>query len=248
MASWRPTIRRVWVAAGLGFTIWLSLGFQSVGVAPDLQKSSATVRVENTDVYATFVPQAGAVRPGLVFLPGGLVDPAAYVPLARAIAEAGHPVLLHHLPMRSAFTEKQVQDLFESLQLLLAAGPSIPWVIAGHSRGAMLATRFVHERPHAPHVAGLALLGTTHPRDFSLAALTIPVTKIYGTRDGVAPMAAVEAHRDKLPPHTRWVPIEGGNHVQFGFYRHQLFDGAATISREEQTRQVAQALLAMLAQ
>ncbi|MBM3796105.1 MAG: hypothetical protein FJW31_19060 [Acidobacteria bacterium] len=110
----------------------------------------------------------------------------------------------------------------------------------------MLAARFVHERPNAPRVAGLALLGTTHPRDFSLAALTIPVTKIYGTHDGVAPIAAVQANRDKLPPHTRWVAIEGGNHVQFGFYRHQLFDGAATITREEQMRQVVRALLAML--
>ncbi|MCC6539453.1 MAG: hypothetical protein IT162_18015 [Bryobacterales bacterium] len=240
-------MRRLWIAAGLGFTAWMVMGFQAVGVAPELWQSSARVKVAHAGFSASFFPQAAAARRGLIFLPGGLVDPEAYVPLARAVAEAGHPVLLHYLPMRSAFTEKQIQELFEQVQLFLAAGSPNPWVIAGHSRGAMLAARFVHERPHAPHVAGLALLGTTHPRDFSLASVTIPVTKIYGTHDGIAPLAAMQANRDKLPPHTRWMEIKGGNHTQFGFYRHQLFDGTATIPREEQMRQVVQALLQILA-
>ena len=106
----------------------------------------------------------------------------------------------------------------------------------------MLSARYVHERPALP--AALALLGTTHPRDFSLADLTIPVTKIYGTRDGIAPLNA--SKKELLPRNTNWVAIEGGNHVQFGYYRHQLFDEDAAITRDEQQRLTAEALLKML--
>lgn len=45
-----------------------------------------------------------------------------------------------------------------------------------------------------------------------------------------------------LPASTQWVKIEGGNHVQFGHYRHQLGDDAATISRAEQQTATENAL------
>jgi hypothetical protein len=50
-------------------------------------------------------------------------------------------------------------------------------------------------------------------------------------------------NRHLLPPDTRWIGIEGGNHVQFGYYRHQLGDGAASISRDDQQRAVEQIVL-----
>src|SRR5688572_9207626 len=108
----------------------------------------------------------------------------------------------------------------------------------------MLAARFLHE--NRTGLAGLALIGTTHPRDFSLAGVTMPVTKIYGTRDGVASFDKIRQNRHLLPPNTTWVEIEGGNHVQFGYYRHQLGDSEATISRAEQQKLVETALLAAL--
>jgi pimeloyl-ACP methyl ester carboxylesterase len=144
-----------------------------------------------------------------------------------------------NLPMRCACTESQIDELFDSVESVLRSGT---WVLAGHSRGAMLSARYVHERTALP--AALALLGTTHPRDFSLADLTIPVAKIYGTRDGVAPISA--SNKELLPRNTRWVAIQGGNHVQFGYYRHQLFDDDAAITRDEQQRLTAAALLKML--
>jgi hypothetical protein len=62
----------------------------------------------------------------------------------------------------------------------------------------------------------------------------------------VAPEDTVKANAHLLPPSTRWVRIEGGNHRQFGSYRYQLFDGSATISRESQQEQTVAALLTML--
>jgi pimeloyl-ACP methyl ester carboxylesterase len=55
------------------------------------------------------------------------------------------------------------------------------WVVGGHSRGGAVAARFVHTDPSG--VAGLVLIGTSHPRDFSLAQTPVPVTRVHGTRD-----------------------------------------------------------------
>lgn len=55
------------------------------------------------------------------------------------------------------------------------------------------------------------------------------------------------ANRGLLPADTTWVAIPGGNHSQFGRYGHQLLDGEATISREDQeamTRKVLKEALA----
>jgi hypothetical protein len=42
------------------------------------------------------------------------------------------------------------------------------------------------------------------------------------------------------------VPIEGGNHAQFGYYGPQPGDAPATISREEQQIQAVDATVALL--
>jgi hypothetical protein len=50
----------------------------------------------------------------------------------------------------------------------------------------------------------------------------------------------------RLPPGTRHVRIDGGNHSQFGAYGFQPGDWPATISRTEQQRQTLEAVLRML--
>jgi pimeloyl-ACP methyl ester carboxylesterase len=96
-------------------------------------------------------------------------------------------------------------------------------------------------------LSAMILVATTHPKDDDLSLLRIPVTKIYGSNDGIAPPDRVLANRRLLPSHTDWVEIAGGNHSQFGRYGHQLFDGAATISREEQEALTRSAILDVLA-
>jgi pimeloyl-ACP methyl ester carboxylesterase len=95
-------------------------------------------------------------------------------------------------------------------------------------------------------LAGLVLIGTTHPRDVDLAALTVPVTKIVGTNDGIASETKSEANRRLLPPTTRWIRIEGGNHSQFAWYGFQPGDHLAGISAEEQHHRMLTAILDML--
>ena len=85
------------------------------------------------------------------------------------------------------------------------------------------------------------LIGSSHPRDVSLAALTIPVTKIAGTRDGLASPGKVRANRHNLPASTHCEWIEGGNHSQFGWYGFQPGDHFGRITRDEQHAAMASA-------
>lgn len=90
------------------------------------------------------------------------------------------------------------------------------------------------------------LLGTTHPKQSDLSGLALPVTKVLGSNDGVAPLFKAEANRRLLPGHTRWVVLNGGNHSQFGHYGHQLLDGRAGLSRAEQQELARRELLRAL--
>lgn len=239
----KTVLRRLWIFAGLFFMAWLYWGFQSESLPGSVLTSSSTVHV--TPLAAggwRFEPKQPKGSQTLVFLPGGMVEPIAYAPLVRSVADSGFPAILQPLPWRGAFTEAQRADLFAAISQHAQASRV---VLAGHSRGAMLAARYAHDHPTS--LAGLVLVATTHPRDFSLADFRSPLTKVYGTNDGVAGFADMQANTSLLPPQTRWAKIEGGNHVQFGFYRHQLMSGSATISRDEQQRQTLAALLTVLA-
>jgi hypothetical protein len=81
-----------------------------------------------------------------------------------------------------------------------------------------------------------------------LSGQDLAVVSIYGTRDGLATPDKIDASRPLLPPDTRWVAIEGGNHARFGWYGPQNGDNPATISREDQQRQVVAATVNLLQQ
>lgn len=90
------------------------------------------------------------------------------------------------------------------------------------------------------------LIGTSHPRDVDLSSLRVPVTKIVGTRDGLASIEAVEANRELLPAGTTWIRIEGGNHSQFGWYGFQPGDRRAAVSAEAQRAAMIHGVLALM--
>lgn len=216
--------------------------FRTRGVEPELLVSSATVTVVEGDETLEFQPVVSQGKAGLVFLCGSGVSARAYAPLLRPLAERGFPVIVVKLPYRFAFLEAHRREAVARARRVMAGHPEVPrWVVSGHSLGAALACRLTKARPE--EVSALVLLGTTHPRDDDLSSLPLPVTKVFATLDGVAPLEKVEANRDRLPAHTRWVEITGGNHSQFGHYGHQLFDGRATLSREVQQERSRTALL-----
>ncbi|HKV07868.1 MAG TPA: alpha/beta hydrolase [Thermoanaerobaculia bacterium] len=246
--KWK-TIRRVWITFGIIATIlfngWMLFSSRAQGFDKRILASDERVRVRENSEEIVFEPVGGRAPAGLIFFPGGMVDPEAYAPLTRAVAEEGYEAVILKLPFRRAFLESQEMEVVERARGLMERDRgSRGWVVAGHSRGGVIACRVAATHPSLP--AALVLIGTSHPVDRDLSGLRFPVTKIYAMNDGLATVQEVEANRGNLPASTRWVRIEGGNHGQFGWYGRQLGDGKATISREEQQARTVEVLLGAL--
>lgn len=100
---------------GLALTAWLFFGFQAVDVPDDVLKGDQYVVVNPTDRGLEFRGRTNQQQVGLIFLPGGMVQPVAYAPLMRRIAGAGYPAHLLYLPMRCGCTDSQVRELFQNI-------------------------------------------------------------------------------------------------------------------------------------
>jgi pimeloyl-ACP methyl ester carboxylesterase len=243
-------VRRAWITLGLTataiFMIWSLIAYRASAEARAAVRTDADVEVRHDDGIWVFTGRRGDPRPAaLVFFPGALVDPVAYAPLTRATAAAGFPSYIIELPRRGAFGGAESPEIRARLRRLLEQRTTPRrWVAAGHSRGGVVASSVANAPPNG--FAGLILVGTSHPRDVDLSSLTVPVTKVAGTRDGLASRPEVEANRAKLPMPTRWVWVEGGNHSQFGWYGFQPGDRRATIDAAAQRSAMIRAVLDLL--
>jgi pimeloyl-ACP methyl ester carboxylesterase len=245
----RHPIRR-WIR--VGFLLWGTFAFawmgntvRTRGVADELLLSTRDVTVAEDASTLAFEPTTPRHSSALVFICGSGVHAHAYAPLLRPIADQGYPVVIVKLPYRFALLDSHRTEAVNRVRALMAGRRDVTgWVVAGHSLGGALAARVA--LTDVGRTAAFVLIGTTHPRDHDLSTIDAPVTKVYGTLDGVAPVDGVMANRRMLPAHTKWVEIPGGNHSQFGHYGRQLFDGAATISREAQQSVTRDVLLEAL--
>lgn len=226
---------------------WLGNSVRTRGVPENALLNDAEVSVLNDATGLTFLPASFGSPTGLIFICGSGIAAEAYAPLLRPIAEKRFPVFIVKLPYRFAPLESHKRIALGRVLAVITAHPEVTrWVIAGHSLGGALAARMASAALGS--ISALVLVATTHPKEDDLSSLTIPVTKIYASSDGIAPRDRVLANRRLLPPHTKWVEIEGGNHSQFGRYGQQLFDGTATISRESQETLTRSAILLSLSE
>jgi pimeloyl-ACP methyl ester carboxylesterase len=169
------------------------------------------------------------------------VDPRAYAPTARALAEEGYLVVIVPMPLNLAILAPgRATEVMADL-------PGIErWAVGGHSLGGAMAANYVHSNPEAAH--GLVLWAAYPTASDDLSGYQLAASSIYGTRDGLATPDEIDASRPLLPPDTLWVAMEGGNHAQFGWYGPQPGDNEPAISREEQQAQIVAATLQLLQQ
>lgn len=230
----------VLVAFGLigfaGFLVWTSNPYQPMPEARAALESDANVQVQK-ESWLVFKPRASEPTTGLILYPGGLVDYRAYAPAAKSIAAQGYLVVIVPMPFNLAFFDaNRANDV-------IAKYPAIKrWAIGGHSLGGVAAAMYVKSNPNAVNAI---VFWASYPAE-SMVDSRVIVMSIYGTNDGG--IDQLRASRHLMPASTRWVEIQGGNHAQFGYYGMQAGDGTASISREEQQKQIVSATIELLEQ
>ncbi|MDR7209665.1 alpha/beta hydrolase [Flavobacterium piscis] len=233
--TFKRVLKTIWITAGVLFTLWMFYSYESHGVDESLFQNSNLVTIENTDNYFLFTPKK-EFKNVFIFYPGAMVETEAYVPLCRKIADNGIQVYLIKMPWRLAskgYNKPKELHLFNDV--------TKNYILTGHSQGGKMAAQFVYENPKL--IDKLILIGTTHPRDISLAEVEIPILKIYGSNDGVANEKSIFENKSKLPASAKFSRIEGANHAQFGYYGFQLGDDKANISREQQQKETLEEIL-----
>ena len=228
------------LVGAVSFVIWGSNPLPADIQALSSLENDATVTVEQ-DPWLVFKPESTDPTDGLIIYPGGRVQPEAYAPAARAIAEAGYLVVVPPMPLNLAVFGADVATN------ITTAYPQIDcWVVGGHSLGGAMAARYAYNNPQS--VQGL-VLWAAYPADSNdLSTSNLAVVSIHASEDGLADIETIQASQPLLPVNTNYVLIEGGNHAGFGWYGPQSGDNPRTISLESQQDQVIAATISLLDQ
>ena len=208
---------------GLAGGVYFDTYSRATPEAAALLQGSDTVEVKAVD--KGWLLDGPGTEAALVFYPGGKVEATAYLPLLTALAEDGVDCFLVKMPLNMAFMD------LNAAAAIQADYAYDRWYIGGHSLGGAMAAVYAAE--HGDGLSGLILLAAyaTKPLDQHLAVL-----ELHGSEDGVLNRDKLEQGRQYLPSSALAEELPGGNHAQFGDYGPQKGDGAATVSREEQTR------------
>ena len=221
--------------AALAFVLWANA---AMGPAPEAiagLRSDDHVTV-HVDDFIVFQPTRKRITTAFVFYPGGRVDYRSYAAPLHKIAAEGYLVIL--LPVRLNLA------LFDAsaAERAIPAFPEIRhWVVGGHSLGGVAAAQYAGTKAN---LDGL-VFWASYPANGSLRDSNIKVLSVYGTLDISSTTRFDESHLN-LPDSTEYVVIEGGNHAQFGDYGFQPGDNEATITRQEQQKQIVDATVKFL--
>ena len=213
--------------------VWASFPYRAGNTAEAALQDTADVNVD-TARWIVFEPAQSEPEVGIIFYPGGRVEPEAYAPLLHDLAAAGYLVVDVPMPLDLAVFG------INKAEAVKAAYPQIKtWVLAGHSLGGAMAANYLYENPQAARA--LILWGSYPAESNDLSQSRLAALSLYGSEDSGA--AEIAASAERLPEDALFVCFEGGNHAQFGDYGEQKGDGQALIPAADQ-RELA--LLSML--
>ena len=176
----------------------------------------------------------GEKKGTLLFYTGALVEPQAYAKLADGLAKEGIEVyiissqlnlpVLDNGTMATIVKEEHLDKVF----------------VGGHSLGGVVSTIEAKKLNEMGQVAGLILLASYPDQSTDISETQIPVLSITASNDKILKQEKYEDAKSRLPESTLYTSIEGGNHSGFGLYGQQKGDGEATMSAEEQQKQLVQ--------
>ncbi|MDH5615077.1 MAG: alpha/beta hydrolase [Acidimicrobiia bacterium] len=237
-------MRRIWrwvvlviLAVVISAVIWFLIPLGPLDGADDSLISGENVLVDD-DPWLTFTPIDQAAT-GLILYPGARVNPVSYAPAARAIAEEGYLTVVVPMPFNMAVLSPN------RAEEVIAAHPEIEtWAIGGHSLGGAMAAQFANT--HRTVTKGVILWAAYPGVNTSLRNGGQAVQVVYGTSDCISTPEEVLATKVRLPADAEIVAIEGGNHLQFGWYEGQAGSCAPSISLADQQAIVVESAVEFL--
>jgi len=222
-------------SGSIGFVGWATFNAQEATEPAITVLSQNNVQLE--DGLLVFHPNSTTSR-GLIYYPGGLVDPEAYAVTAQGIADAGYLVVIPKMPLNLAFLGINRADEIQSRY------PEInSWVIGGHSLGGAMAADYA--KNNLDNVDGLIMFASYPARNEDFVNFPYPILVIIGSNDPGAPKQ--EAFYETVANSATLFVIEGGNHRQYADYSFQNNDGIATISAAEQQAEIIATVVHFLA-
>jgi dienelactone hydrolase len=226
------------IIALAGFSIWAYTPLGPMEEALDALENSPSVIVEETE-WIVFSPVNNKKNTGLIFYPGGRVDPRSYAPAAHKIAAMGIKTVIVPMPFNLAvFGADKAAAVIEEY-------PDIErWIIAGHSLGGSMAARFAIN--HLEDVDGLVLWAAYPASGDDFKNTNLETASVFGNLDGLVSTEDIQSARSLLPDSNLETMIDGGNHSQFGWYGDQPGDNPAEITREEQQSHILDATLQII--
>jgi hypothetical protein len=219
----------------LGLLVWSKTGtYPARMVALSALESTDRVTVTQ-DRWIVFEP-VEQTETGLIFYPGGLVEPSAYAPILHQIAEEGVLVIITPMPFNLAIFNTGAANA------VIEVYPQIStWILAGHSLGGASAAIFAENNPE--RIDAIALWDSYPPESADLSDNTISAISIFSTTDDFPNTDNFDDKKHLLPADTKFIGIEGANHAQFGDYGPQKGDVVASMSLDEQHERVAEIML-----
>ncbi|OEC85847.1 MULTISPECIES: alpha/beta hydrolase [Methanobacterium] len=207
--------------------------------------SKATAALESTDVYNVtytdnsikFTPTQNRSDTGIIFYPGGKVQPEAYSVISSKLAVKGYTVIIVKMPFNLAFFGVNSADD------VISKHPEINlWVIMGHSLGGVFASEYAVN--HQDKIKGAVYLAAYPSKNASNA--TFKALSIRGSLDNLTTAQDISNNKNKFPANTVFITIPGGNHYNNGNYGPQTGDNNSTITREEQQNETVSYIIEFL--
>lgn len=198
---------------------------------------------ENADYILLNSLTTDSSKSGIIFYPGGLVDPHAYIaPLKKMVLEDDRTVVILKVASNLAILNKE-----KASSIIDEMTDVSHWIVGGHSLGGSVACIDVFNNPH--NFEGVFLLAAYSIKDLSNSDL--PILSITASKDSVLNKEKFDENKVNLPEginitscdqlsnestsgSTIYYEIEGGNHAQFGSYGNQNGDGIASIDSDSQ--------------
>jgi len=234
------------------FLLVLLIGSFSCSYLPEpIAEEPNLILEENADYIQLTTAVTDNSKAGIIFYPGGLVDPHAYINALKALAlEDDRTVVIVKAASNLAILNSQKASAIANEITTINK-----WIIGGHSLGGSVSCIDVFNNPD--DFEAMFLLAAYSTSDLSDS--TLPMISITASNDTVLdnekfndnkinlPEGIMITTPDEIPNEstlgsTIYYEIAGGNHAQFGNYGNQEGDGTTTIDTDTQQSLVTAAL------